>query len=165
MRCPVECRENAEWLLDYCSRRLDAAKAAVLEKHMEVCPACRAFRDGQQTVWRALDAWEAMPVSGDFDRRLYRRIDTESQRSLWDRLMQPLRPMFVRPAFPLAAACLVVVAGFLIEQNPALLAPPAQPSQIQAESIEAEQVERALEDIDMLRQLNVVPPGSERQAL
>src|SRR6476619_6436551 len=114
MRCPIETQENAELLLSYSARRLDPESAAILEAHMELCPACREFRAGQRALWEALDQWEARPVSLDFDRRLYRRIAEQEQMSWWARLFTPLRPMFVRPALPLAAtACLVLVAGFI----------------------------------------------------
>ena len=48
---------------------------AILERHIAICPACREFAAGQRAVWQALDTWEAAPVSPDFDRRLYRRIE------------------------------------------------------------------------------------------
>ena len=74
MNCPIENRESAEILLAYCARKLDAGSSAILEEHIKICPACREFAEGQQSVWKALDAWEAAPVSPDFDRRLYARI-------------------------------------------------------------------------------------------
>ena len=61
MRCPIDTRENAEFLLAYCSRKLDAASAAILEDHIRICPACREFARGQQAVWEALDTWRRRP--------------------------------------------------------------------------------------------------------
>src|ERR1039458_8261413 len=110
MKCPIETRENAELLLAYCTRKLDAESTAMLERHMEICPACREFSSGQRAVWEALDAWEATPVTLDFDRRLYRRIDREV--SWWQLLMRPLGPALVRRGLPIAAAaCLIVMGG------------------------------------------------------
>ena len=74
MKCPIEIHENAELLLAYCARKLDPETQTILERHLAVCPACRDFKAGQEAVWQALDSWEAVPVSADFDRRLYRRI-------------------------------------------------------------------------------------------
>ena len=101
MKCPMETRENAGWLVDYASGKLDAATRAEFEEHLEACPACREFAGGHQAVWQALDAWEPAPVSMDFDRRLYGRID--QQVSWWARLLQPLNPLF-RHAVPIGAA-------------------------------------------------------------
>ena len=154
MRCPIEAQENAELLLSYSARRLNPESAAILEAHMELCPACREFRDGQRALWEALDQWEARPVSLDFDRRLYRKIAEQEQMSWWARLFTPLRPMFVRPALPLAAtACLVLVAGFIGVDPGAVTAPVA----VEAPQVrEVEQIEKALDDLDMLRQFDLV---------
>jgi anti-sigma factor RsiW len=148
MKCPIETRENAELLLAYCTRKLDAESTAILERHMEICPACREFSSGQRAIWEALDTWEAAPVTLDFDRRLYRRIDREV--SWWQLLMRPLRPALVRQGLSIAAAaCLVVMAGVLL-QHPASAPPAAQPRSAQVEAFEPDQVEPALDAMHML---------------
>jgi hypothetical protein len=84
--CPLASgEENVDILLDYCNRKLDPALVEIFEKHMEVCNACRAFAESQMAVWDALDAFEAMPVSADFDRKLMARIEREES-SLWRRV-------------------------------------------------------------------------------
>jgi anti-sigma factor RsiW len=148
MKCPIETRENAEVLLAYCTRKLDAESTAILERHMEVCPACRQFSSAQRAVWEALDAWEAAPVTLDFDRRLYQRIDREV--SWWQLLARPFRPALVRQGLPIAAAaCLVVMAGVLL-QHPASVPPAAQPQSAQVEVLQPDQVEHALDAMDLL---------------
>jgi anti-sigma factor RsiW len=148
MKCPIETRENAELLLAYCTRKLDAENTATLERHMEICPACREFASGQRAVWEALDAWEAAPVTLDFDRRLYRRIDREV--SWWNLLVRPFTPALVRQGLPIAAAaCLVVMAGVLL-QHPAGAPPTAQPQSAQVETLQPDQVEHALDAMHML---------------
>ena len=156
MRCPIESKEHAELLLDYCARKLDPAATRILEAHMSVCEPCRRFRDGQRALWESLDRWEAIEVSSDFNRRLYRRIDEEEARagglSRWWR--ETMRPLVVRPAVPLTAmAGLVLAVGFLLRQ-PA--APPVVPDAV-APAADVEQVERTLEDMEMLRQFNLAP--------
>ena len=158
MRCPIETQENAELLLSYSARRLNPESMAILEAHMEMCPTCREFRDGQKAVWEALDQWEARPISPDFDRRLYRRIEEQEQLGWWARIFGPMRPMFLKPALPLAAtACLVLVAGFIIDNPGRISAPMVENPQ----APEVEQVERTLEDLEMLRQFNLVAPVRE----
>jgi len=152
MKCPIETRENAELLLAYCTRKLDAESTATLERHMEICPACREFASGQRAVWEALDAWEAAPVTLDFDRRLYRRIDRKV--SWWNLLVRPFRPALVRQGLPIVAAtCLVVMAGWLLER-PASLPPVAQPQSAQVETLQPDQVEHALDAMHMLGEFN-----------
>ena len=159
MKCPIETQENAELLLSYSARRLNPESTAILEAHIQLCPACREFRDGQRALWAALDQWEARPVSPDFDRRLYRRIEEQEQMSWWARVFGPMRPMFLRPALPLAAmACLVLVAG-LISVDPARIAAPVAVDNPQVR--EVEQVENALDDLDMLRQFDLVAAAED----
>src|SRR5437764_13150079 len=101
MKCPIETRENAELLLAYGSGKQNAEGTTRLEDHLRTCAACREFCAAQKTVSEALDTWEAPPVSVDFDRRLYQRIQTEV--SWWDLLMRPFRPLLVRQGLPIAA--------------------------------------------------------------
>ena len=100
-------REHAALLLDYAAGKLAQETAANMEQHMETCPACAEFVRGQRAVWQALEGWEAAPVSMDFDRRLYARI--ERQASWWDRIVAD--PVF-RHAVPMAAAAgVMIMAG------------------------------------------------------
>ena len=155
MRCPIETQENAELLLSYSARRLNPESAAILEAHMELCPACREFRDGQRALWEALDQWDARPVSPDFDRRLYRKIEEQEQMSWWARVFGS---MAWKPALPLAAtACLVLVAGFISVNPGTVTAPVAENPQAR----EVEQVERALDDLEMLRQFDLVAAAED----
>jgi hypothetical protein len=95
----------------------------------------------------------------DFDRRLYRRIEEQDRMGWWTRVFGSMRPMFLRPALPLAAmACLVLVAGFIIDEPRKMFAPAAEVPQAVRE---VEQVERTLEDLEMLRQFNLVTPVSD----
>jgi len=148
MKCPMETGENSELLLAYSTGKLDAETAAALDWHVGICPACGEFAASQRAVWTALDAWEAPPVSADFDRRLYQRIEKEV--SWWDLLIRPFRPMLVRQGLPIAAAaCVLLMAGALL-QRPARVEPDTQTESAQLESVQPEQVEHALEAMQML---------------
>jgi hypothetical protein len=157
MKCLIENQESAEMLLAYCACKLDAENTALLERHIELCPACQEFAKGQRALWEALDNWEAAAVSPDFDRRLYQRIEKEV--SWWDLLIRPFRPMLapkmfappvlIRQGLPIAAAaCVVVMAGALL-QRPAEVRP-VRVESAQLESVQPEQVEQALEAMQML---------------
>jgi len=156
----MECGENADLLLEFVAGRLEAEGRLRLERHLEVCPACRQFAGGQRAVWDTLDAWEAAPVSPDFDRRLYRRIEQEA--SWWDRILGPFRPVALRRGLPIAAvAGLVLMAGIMVVDR-SIVAPPApEKASIQVESLRPDQAESALEDMQMLHEINgLAPPNS-----
>ncbi len=153
MKCPRETQESAEVLLAYGACKLDAESTAALEKHMAVCPTCRESARGLRAAWEALDAFEAPPVSPDFDRRLYRRIEREV--SWWDLLLRPFRWFPVRQGLPIAAAAGVMVfAGVMLYRPAVPPAPQQDAAQAQVDALRPEQVEDALDDMEMLREFS-----------
>ena len=152
MNCPLETRDNAQLLLDYCTRKLEPESVAILERHIALCGACREFAAGQRAVWEALDAWEAAPVSRDFDSRLYRRI--EARVSWWEALRRPFRPAMLWRSLPATAmACLLVMAGVMLQRS-AVSPTPAAKDTAQVESVQPEQVERTLDAMEMLNEFS-----------
>ena len=151
MNCPLQKPETSDILLDYAAGRLDAVRAVGLERHMAMCSRCAAFRMEQAAVWDALDAWHPAPVSMDFNRRLWHRIDTANVP--WYRaLAGSLRYSSWKPAIPLAAAIMVVATGFLLDHPGAKVSPVPG---VSVSVTEADQVEQTLEDIQLLHQLDV----------
>jgi hypothetical protein len=160
MNCPLETREDAQLLLDYCTRELAPESVAILERHIAICGACQEFARSQRAVWQALDAWEAAPVSPDFDSRLYRRI--EAQVPWWSLLLRPFRPPFGPPISKVTLrrslsatvmACLLVVVGVVLER-PAVSPVPAPQDMAQVDSVQPEQVERTLDAMEMLNEFS-----------
>jgi anti-sigma factor ChrR (cupin superfamily) len=150
MNCPLESQEGSAQLLAYTAGKLDGRIRLALASHVESCAGCREFVRGQNAVWGALDLWEAAPVSADFDRRLYQRI--AQQVSWWDMLLAPLRPAY-RHALPVAAAAGVVLMAVALMGRPS--APAASPAPTsQVETLQPDQVEHALAEVEMLDQFN-----------
>jgi anti-sigma factor RsiW len=159
MKCPMQSGDNKDALLSYAAGRLDEDRSAAVERHARSCAACGEFLEKQGALWSALDEWEARPVAADFDRRLYRRIGEQEQRSWWSRVFAPL----ARPVVPVAAtACLLVVAGLIGVDPDRVTAPGPAPV---AQAGEVELVESALEDLDMLRQFDLAPSGEDASRL
>jgi hypothetical protein len=153
MKCPMENREGEELLLNYVSGALDGQEAASFDQHMLGCEACRKFAHGQKAVWEALDLFEPASVSADFDRRLYQRID---KLSWWERLVDGLRsPMVAHRGLPIAAAAAVLaVAGFVYERPSAPPAKAQSPLSAEVQTLQPDQVQHALDDVEMLREFN-----------
>jgi anti-sigma factor RsiW len=149
MNCPLQTRENAEQLLDYCSRRLDPRTALILERHISVCSECRKFAEDQRAVWDALDTWEAAPVSAGFDSRLYQRIANDQP--WWQRIVRPLTQHW-NVAASAAGVCVLLMAGVLL--NRPVTVPEVAKDASQVEQVQAEQVEHALDAMDMLAEFN-----------
>jgi anti-sigma factor RsiW len=151
MNCPLQKPETADILLDYAAGRLDAIRATRLERHMATCSHCAAFGMEQTAVWDALDAWHPAPVSMDFNRRLWHRIDAASIH--WYRAFAgSLRYSSWKPAIPLAAAIVVIATGFLLDHPGAKISPVPG---VSVSVTEADQVEQTLDDIQLLNQLDL----------
>lgn len=164
MTCPLQ-TDNADVLLDYCARVLDAERKQMLETHMAHCDECREMARAQTEIWTAMDAYDAEPVSADFDRRLYARMDEMDKVPAWERFWAPVREYLQgqpawKPVLSIAAASAVLVVVFVVGGD----AP--QPVPMPAAVIDVrdvEQAERALEDIEMLRQFEAAPADSAQK--
>ena len=153
MQCPMATREGADLVLDYCARRLEADKTAWFERHLNLCDSCRALVAAQKQVWDALDYWEALPYSDDFDRRLSWRIDAEERKPWIARVFGSDWSGWLRPALPVASVGVLALAVFLIRAP----APVETETPVRIETAEVELAERALEDLDMIRQFTLPP--------
>ncbi len=163
VRCPLQSGDEGAALLSYLDRRLDPDAAEALDRHVAICPDCAHVLEAQRTVWRALEQWEPVAVSADFDDRLMARIAAEKPADSWWRRLFAFGGMggssWWKPAMPVAAACVVLIAVAAWRGGPGT----SQPGELPAatmDSAEVQQVEDALSDLEMLRQLGVTePPG------
>jgi hypothetical protein len=167
MKCPLETGKSPELLLEYPTGRLDPAVQTALEEHVAVCFDCQQAIEGNSAVWEALDAWEPVPVSMDFNHRLWQKIEqAEADRGWFDLRSFGLRRFGLRrfdlgrfnvswkPALPVA---LLLVVGAIMVHNP------REPLSIQSVAgtngvtlSEVDQVESALDDLQLLQQLDSV---------
>lgn len=160
--CPLE-RQEVELLLSYCAGTMAAEGAAQLEGHVTNCSRCRVWVQEQQMVWRALESWEVEPVTAAFDAALLARIAREEEaRPGWIRWWERAVGAWSgglewRVVVPAAALALLLAAGLAVT-NP-FRGEPVETA-VKLEAREIEQAERALEDLEMLRQLE--PPEEER---
>lgn len=153
MECPLRDTGGAQFIIEYGSGTLAPENELAFQRHMILCSKCREIAEAQREVWSALDAWTPAPISQTFNQRLYRRIADEERSAWWQRLFNANWSW--RPAMPVAAACAALIVAFLINN-------PYQDQHIQIQPAPApqiEQVERALDDMDMLKQLTVTTSG------
>ena len=163
MNCPLLSENTAEdtmdILLDYTAGRLDAKRTAKLEKHMLSCARCAAFRTEQAGVWAALDLWEPEPVSMSFNRSLWQKIEASASASWYRKLVDALRFGAWKPVFPLAAAVFVVAAGFVFDHQGTGTTTPGVINASGVSMNEVDQVEKTLDDLQLLRQFDAVSAG------
>jgi hypothetical protein len=148
MECPLETGRAAELIVGFHARTLDPHAAAAFERHLKVCPGCNQVSAAQQAVWSALDVWQPQPISPDFDQKLIARIAKEEGLRWWQRIRPPAFSW--RPALSVALACAALL-GALLLQPPVGIPVPFSPQP----KVQIEQVEHALDDMDMLKQIGV----------
>jgi anti-sigma factor RsiW len=149
----VDCpKKNEELWIDHVAGVLAPDVELQLRRHLDACAFCREAVEAQRAVWTALDSLTPVPVSPGFDEAVYRRIADEDFPPQWRRIFQAHWSW--RPAMPLAAAGVALIAALLL-RTPATERPSAVPV---VSTPQIEQIESALEDMDMLKQLGVAAP-------
>ena len=143
--CPTE-----DVLLDYVAGSLTAAQVAAFKRHAKECSRCDALVASQAVVWRSLDEWKPAPVSAGFNRELWRRIDAEAAESSWT-----ARLHFWKQLAPLAALLALVVTGFLMDHHSQ---PQVTPAAVAVSASEADQLERTLDDLQLLEAVDTATP-------
>lgn len=150
MNCP---RKDVEWFTRHAAGQLSAPETAAFDAHLRECAECRGAAEQYRTVWGALDEWPGVPVSDDFDRRLHARIAAADAEPWWT---VPSMHISWRPAISVAAACAAVLIIFLL-QGPFLATWTG--TQTVQQKVDIDQVESALDDVDMLNQLGPAVPA------
>lgn len=153
MGCPLKHLDGAETIVGYVAGGLAPHVASEFQRHLRSCVNCRDAVAAQQEVWRALDAWRAVAVSPDFDRRLFRRIAEEEHCRWWATIHYP--QWLWRPAIPFAAAFALIAGAFLLQ------GPTRQPGELAQLRSKLNQVRHALDDMDLLTQLGVEPVAEQ----
>jgi hypothetical protein len=167
VNCPLQNNEGAELVLDYCSQKLDPDRVISFERHISQCADCARVVEAQKSVWDALDCYETLPaISEDFDQKLWARIEKSEARSWWRKLLDGpalgWNGVFSwKPAMVTVSACAAVLAVMVVIRPPAEV-PMTNPAAGIVEkakverTVDIEQLEGSIEDLDMLRQLGVV---------
>jgi hypothetical protein len=154
----MSCQAFIEQIIEQSGRREPAPELAA---HVAVCASCARLRREQRALWSSMDAWEAPDVSAGFDRQLYARVGRRMAGPVGslDWLLGLLRP--TRPAFATALACMLIIATMVVGRARHVPVPPRNAAiAIHAhERDDPQQIQLALDDIQMLTDLDILPVG------
>jgi len=92
MGCSLKKSVAEELIVAYAARTLSADLEADFERHLETCAGCRELVAQQRAVWSLLDEWHPLPVSPDFDRKVFERIAVARSRRWWIWRFSPALP-------------------------------------------------------------------------
>jgi hypothetical protein len=133
-----------------------SAEHGVFLAQLENSPEYRAMYEQQQAVWEALDLWEPVEPSAGFDRGLYEKIERRPARrasvSIWSWLSLPAEWFAtMRPGLAAGLAALLLIAGAIVTYQPRRAAEQfAARGSIEIGPEYSEEIEQALDDIEML---------------
>lgn len=149
--------DSAETLFAYIDGTLAPAETQALERHAASCESCRKLIDGQRAMWSTLDEWEAPELTPDFNRNLHAAVAEESRRSFWSRLAE-IAAAYLTPRNVLvpAGALAAVVMGVMLTR------PVAPVVEQKAGLDEVKQIERTLDDLDVLTTLDTALASEEK---
>jgi len=159
MTCPSR-RTDTTLLLDYAMGRLTPAQSALVAHHASECDDCATALVEYSSVSDALDLWKAPPVSTQFNRRLWERIESAARAPWYAQVADWFRSRSLKPGIPVAATALLIAAGFLLDHHSGAVIPATS----RVSAAEADQAERTLDDLQLLRQFDaaVAAPRAAR---
>jgi hypothetical protein len=150
MNCPSETGKMAGILLEYPTGRLDPVVRAALDRHLTECQVCRDAIEAQTAIWNALDVWEPAPLSMDFNRRLWQKVDQVAAEPWYSRLAG------WKPMLPAAITALVLVAATLVFERPHEYSRQSVATEESVSVTEVDQAVNTLDDLQLLQQLDSV---------
>jgi len=158
--------ESAEVLFAYVDGTLEPARAASLARHAAACEPCRKLIEGQQAMWAVLDSWEPPEISPDFNRKMHAAVAAEAEQRSWRRWLGNLVNALTPHKLLVPAGVLALVLGTVVlTQMPRHNTVPAPDSAVEQKAgIESEQkqIERTLDDLDVLTTLDAALASEEK---
>ena len=145
----MTCQAAMERMIEAAGR---PAAGPEFEDHLRGCVACAARHAEQLALWGALDEWTAPEVTAGFDARLTRRLEGSRTGTAGTWLGRWFGP--VQPAFAGALACLLLLAGVVLDRSARV---PPEPKVAVWDREELRQMDTALEDLQMLNDFEILP--------
>lgn len=151
MTCLRDHEHGADLLIGYLEDTLTPEQRGEIDGHALACPDCRELLAVQMT----LDEFPAPEVSSDFDARLYERIAAEEEvrPRFWSPFWTKLGEWLWRPAIPLTVAAAVVAGVLWLRPADPVEQPPLKAEAKQPVDFDAQQLEQALQDLELLMPL------------
>jgi anti-sigma factor RsiW len=159
------CEEFRELLVAEAAGELSLEDRAQVREHLATCLGCAEMAEGQRMLWKAMDAWEAPPISPNFNARLMSRVESETT-GMWERWLRRWRPFLVHKGLPVAAAVALTVTLLVVGGQRTKGPSPAPGNVFEKASVAPDQAEGVLEDLETLQELNgIAPAGASEPAL
>ncbi len=111
----MRCQKARSFLSAYCKNELGSSLSSAIAEHLSTCHQCQKEESYYVNIIDASRLLPELKVSGDFNNRLLNRIVKERFQETKNKAYLPKRPplfSFTRAVPVMAAACLILVAGY-----------------------------------------------------
>jgi len=156
-------------LLDYVAGKVRGPNGARLRAHLDDCQRCAKWVAAQKTVWHLLDEWQTEFESTSFTKDVSIRVSSLPPEPWLAQTGRFVAARVWRPAFAVTAITALFAVGLYLK-NPFFVSPRdpvtshgrALPASSYVSPVEAEQIDRAFDDLQLLHQVDTVTEGSKK---
>ena len=168
MICPLESRGGEASLVEFVAGKVRGPAGALLRAHVDNCRPCGEYVAEQRTIWRLLDDWEPEFESFGFDNSFASRLAKLSADPWLIRTGRFAVARLLKPAFTVTAVTALLAVSIYV-RNPFAGLPAvaiSHPVQHTTKTVsrvisrlEAEQMDRTIDDLQLLHQLDSLSEG------
>jgi hypothetical protein len=172
MRCPKTSRGGEAKLVAFVAGTVRGPEGAQLRAHLDDCAPCSEYVAGQKAIWQLLDEWEpefpSSALGASFGRDVVAKVATLPPEPWFAKSGRWVMGRILQPALTATAITAIIAIGFYVRDpfSATLQYSPAKavatPRAISP--VEAEQVDRAFDDMQLLHQLDSVSDGKKGAA-
>jgi len=174
MRCPQTSRGGEAKLVAYVAGKVRGPDGARLRAHLDDCARCNEYVAGQKAIWQLLDEWEPeFPTVGcnsTFGKDVAVRVASLPPDPWFVKSGRWVMARVLQPALTVTAITAILAVGFYIRDpfGASSRNSPGKQSGVVAKQgispVEAEQIDRAFDDMQLLHQLDAAADGNKDAA-
>jgi len=165
--CPWASRSGEARLLAFVAGRVRGPDGIRLRAHLEDCHRCSEYVAKQKAIWGILDEWEPEFTRPDFTSDVVVRVNNLPPENWFVQSGRFIMARMFRPACTVATISALLAISLYI-RNPFVTSTqaPFAPRVVAAapqgiSPVEAEQMDRALDDLQLLHQLDALSDSSK----
>ena len=158
--CPKAIRGGEATLVAFVAGKVRGPDGARLRAHLEDCERCRDYVEGQRAIWQLLDDWQPELQNTNFNSDFASRLAHLPPEPWFVEIGRRVAARMLKPAFTFSAIAAVLAVSVYV-RNPFVASGHTQfvPRTVASaprviSPVEAEQVDRAIDDMQLLHQLD-----------
>lgn len=153
--CPWAGRGGEARLMAFVAGKVRGSDGADVRGHLDECQRCSDYVAAQMAIWQLLDEWEPEFVDDSFSSDVKKRV-AGIEPEIWP--LQVAKFVLVRlrrPAFAVTAVTAILAISIYLKHPFPIHSAPAAPAARVISPGEADQMDRAFDDFQLLHLLDV----------